>query len=111
MTGRRTPAIEVRVPAKVNLELRVGPPGEDGFHPLATVFHAVDLTDELTITPAREWSVRTTGPYAGVVPDDGDNLALRAARALAEDAGVDIPVRIVVEDGDIMLIKAGAAKS
>ncbi|MEO8750624.1 MAG: 4-(cytidine 5'-diphospho)-2-C-methyl-D-erythritol kinase, partial [Allobranchiibius sp.] len=36
-------AVRVRVPAKVNLELRVGPLRDDGFHSLATVFHAVDL--------------------------------------------------------------------
>ncbi|HHU09244.1 MAG TPA: 4-(cytidine 5'-diphospho)-2-C-methyl-D-erythritol kinase, partial [Intrasporangiaceae bacterium] len=28
------PSVSVRAPAKVNLELRVGPPRPDGFHPL-----------------------------------------------------------------------------
>ena len=35
--------VSVRVPAKVNLELCVGPRRADGFHDLATTFHAVDL--------------------------------------------------------------------
>ena len=36
-------AVTVRAPAKVNLELRVGPRRDDGFHDLATVFQAVSL--------------------------------------------------------------------
>ncbi|HEY7920546.1 MAG TPA: 4-(cytidine 5'-diphospho)-2-C-methyl-D-erythritol kinase, partial [Streptosporangiaceae bacterium] len=32
-----------RVPAKVNLQLSVGPPGADGYHDLVTVFHALAL--------------------------------------------------------------------
>ena len=37
----------VRVPAKVNLQLSVGPLRPDGFHELATVFQAVGLLDEV----------------------------------------------------------------
>ena len=48
-------AVTVRVPAKVNLQLAVGAPRADGFHALATVFHAVALHDEVTVaTPADE---------------------------------------------------------
>ena len=40
---------EVRViaPAKVNLALRVGATRPDGYHPLETVFEALDLSDEI----------------------------------------------------------------
>ena len=37
------PPVTVRVPAKVNLELLVGPLRADGYHSLATVFQAVRL--------------------------------------------------------------------
>src|SRR3954469_18928674 len=40
--------VTVRVPAKVNLLLAVGPLRDDGFHDLVNVFHAVSLFDELT---------------------------------------------------------------
>jgi 4-diphosphocytidyl-2-C-methyl-D-erythritol kinase len=72
----------VRVPAKINLQLAVGPLRPDGFHGLVTVFHAVSLFDELTVTPAEADSVQVSGEGAGLVPEDGDNLALRAVRVL-----------------------------
>ena len=72
----------MRVPAKINLQLAVGPLRPDGYHGLVTVFHAVSLFDEVTVTAAEADSVRVSGEGAGVVPEDGDNLALRAVRAL-----------------------------
>ena len=42
--------ISVRVPAKINLSLKVAPLGEDDFHQLATVFHAVSIYDEVTVS-------------------------------------------------------------
>lgn len=76
--------VTVRVPAKINLELIVGPRRGDGYHGLSTVFHAVGLFDDITVTPASQWSVTVSGPYTAHVPQTGDNLALRAARLLAE---------------------------
>ena len=46
-------SVTVRAPAKVNLALHVGPPRADGFHGVATVFHAVSLYDDLVATPLR----------------------------------------------------------
>src|SRR6185437_795109 len=49
---------------------------------LVTVFHAISLFDELTVTPAVTDSVTVSGEGAEHVPQDADNLALRAVRAL-----------------------------
>lgn len=76
--------VTVRVPAKINLELIVGPRREDGYHGLSTVFHAVGLFDDITVTPSQEWSVTVSGPYTAHVPATDDNLAMRAARLLAD---------------------------
>ncbi len=84
----------MRAPAKVNLELKVGPRRPDGFHDLATVYMALGLHDEVTVIPADEWSVSVTGPYAPRVPTDESNLALRAARLLASGASMDEPVAV-----------------
>ena len=35
------------MPAKINLALKVGGRRADGYHPLATVYHAVSLYDEV----------------------------------------------------------------
>jgi 4-diphosphocytidyl-2-C-methyl-D-erythritol kinase len=75
-------SVTVRVPAKINLQLAVGPPRADGYHDLVTVFHAISLFDEVGVTAAAADSVTVSGEGAAQVPADGDNLALRAVRAL-----------------------------
>jgi 4-diphosphocytidyl-2-C-methyl-D-erythritol kinase len=84
-------SVTVRVPAKINLQLAVGPLRPDGYHGLVTVFHAVSLFDEVTVAPAEADSVTVSGEGAGLVPENDDNLALRAVRALRE---------VVVKRGD-----------
>jgi 4-diphosphocytidyl-2-C-methyl-D-erythritol kinase len=74
--------VTVRVPAKLNLQLAVGPPRGDGYHDLVTVFHAVSLLDEITAEPAGRDRITVGGEDADRVPADRDNLALRAVAAL-----------------------------
>jgi len=94
--------VTVRVPAKINLQLAVGPLRPDGYHSLVTVFHAVSLFDEVTVSAADVDSVTVAGEGADQVPADGDNLALRAVRVLREaitagsGAGPDVPAGVAV---------------
>jgi len=74
--------VTARVPAKLNLQLAVGPPRADGYHDLVTVFHAVSLFDQVTVEPAGRDGITVTGEGADRVPADQDNLALRAIEAL-----------------------------
>ncbi|MDX6322900.1 MAG: 4-diphosphocytidyl-2-C-methyl-D-erythritol kinase [Propionibacteriaceae bacterium] len=77
------------MPAKINLALKVGPPRDDGFHPLATVFQAVSLFDEVQAEWAEpdRFEVTVSGEGADTVPLDDQNLAIRAARLLADTYG------------------------
>ena len=88
---RGTAEVRVSAPAKINLCLGVGPVGADGFHPLATVYQAVGIYDEVTLRPADTdlLTVSGDGVETGEVPLDGSNLALRAVRLLAEHHGRD----------------------
>jgi len=95
--ARSGPGVTARVPAKVNLELMVGPRRPDGFHHLATVFQAVGLHDDVRVEPADDWGITVNGPYADLVPADDTNLAMRAARLLASEAGLDMPVHITID--------------
>ncbi|WP_459180708.1 4-(cytidine 5'-diphospho)-2-C-methyl-D-erythritol kinase [Streptomyces sp.] len=88
------PVVTVRVPAKVNVQLAVGPLRPDGFHDLANVFLAVGLYDEVTVTPADSLRLTVEGPGAEYVPLDASNLAARAAIALAERHGIAPDVHI-----------------
>ncbi|MFI5427348.1 4-(cytidine 5'-diphospho)-2-C-methyl-D-erythritol kinase [Aeromicrobium sp. UC242_57] len=97
----------VRVPAKINLCLGVGPVREDGYHPLATVYQAVDLHDEVRatlrdddeITVAVHTELDALSEIA-IVPENSDNLAVRAALLLRERTGtllgVDLAIRKVI---------------
>ncbi|MEV1022287.1 4-(cytidine 5'-diphospho)-2-C-methyl-D-erythritol kinase [Streptomyces sp. NPDC050264] len=88
-------SVTVRVPAKVNVQLAVGPARPDGFHDLANVFLAVGLYDEVTVGAADSLSLTCTGPGSDQVPLDATNLAARAAIALAARHGLGDPkVRI-----------------
>lgn len=80
--------VRVRVPAKINLALAVGDQRPDGYHELRTVFHAVDLYDELILRPATRWGVSVTAlgtgrPMVGV-PRGMKNLAGIAGRSLQQ---------------------------
>lgn len=92
-----------RAPAKVNIYLGVGPRRPDGFHDVATVFHALDLGDEVVAERDDPGAISVevvAPPDAEVdveaVPADESNLAARAAHALARYAGVDCGVRLTV---------------
>jgi 4-diphosphocytidyl-2-C-methyl-D-erythritol kinase len=95
-----TPIAVVRAPAKINLFLGCGERREDGFHELTTVYQAVSLYDELVARPGSgDVTVEVRGEGARAVPDDDDNLAVRAARLLAARAGVPADVHLQLDKG------------
>jgi 4-diphosphocytidyl-2-C-methyl-D-erythritol kinase len=81
--------VRVQVPAKINLALKVGAPRPDGYHPLATVYQAVSLYDQVQAEWAEpdRFEVVVRGEGADQVPLDDTNLAVRAARLLAQRHG------------------------
>ena len=87
--------VRASAPGKVNLTLRVGAPTPDGYHPLVTVFEALNLRETVTVRTSKTPGVRvetiaylpdgsvdeaTTRAMAGV--DLATHLAVRAARVL-----------------------------
>jgi 4-diphosphocytidyl-2-C-methyl-D-erythritol kinase len=80
--------VTVRVPAKINLYLGVGRRRSDGFHSLTTVYQAVSLFDEVTARPADRLKLTVEGEGAEVLAAEPENLASRAASALAAYAKV-----------------------
>ncbi|WP_158889295.1 4-(cytidine 5'-diphospho)-2-C-methyl-D-erythritol kinase [Amycolatopsis anabasis] len=96
------PPVTVRVPSKINLHLSVGEPRRDGFHELTTVFHALSLTDEVTVAATEDPGVEVYGEGEGSVPTGANNLAWRAVQALAAHvgkAGGEPKVRVVLRKG------------
>ena len=87
--------VRASAPGKVNLTLRVGAPTSDGYHPLVTVFEALNLRETVTVRTSKTPGVRvetiaylpdgsvdeaTTRAMADV--DPATHLAVRAARVL-----------------------------
>jgi 4-diphosphocytidyl-2-C-methyl-D-erythritol kinase len=95
-----TTQVTVSAPAKINLSLGVGPVRQDGYHPLATVYQAVGLFDDVRVSRAPDPTLGDTltvygdGVDVSEVPTDATNLALKAAHLLAEHAGLDETVEM-----------------
>jgi 4-diphosphocytidyl-2-C-methyl-D-erythritol kinase len=77
-----------RAPAKVNLWLNVVGRRADGYHLLHSLVAFTDLADELAAEPSDRLSLTLDGPGAAALATEPDNLVLRAARLLAEEAGL-----------------------
>lgn len=75
-------------PAKVNLTLRVTGRRADGYHLLDSLVVFADVGDRLTVAPAEDLSLTIVGPFGAALAAEPDNLVLRAARLLAEAAGL-----------------------
>lgn len=99
MTSLAAPTrVRVRAPGKINVYLSVGALQDDGYHDVATAYQAVSLYEDVTAEPADDFSVRFTGPIdTSTVPTDGSNLAIRAARLVAEAAGHRGGVRLTID--------------
>jgi 4-diphosphocytidyl-2-C-methyl-D-erythritol kinase len=71
-------------PAKVNLTLHVLGRRPDGYHEIESLVAFADLGDRLTVAPGAALELDVSGPTADAAGAGGDNLVIKAARALAE---------------------------
>lgn len=92
-------ALTAFAPAKVNLYLHVTGRRADGFHLLDSLIVFAGVGDRVQAVPGDDLTLAVDGPFAGAVPTGADNLVLRAARALAEAAGVPPRASIVLTKG------------
>lgn len=88
-------SITVRCFAKVNLQLRVGPLRDDGFHELETVFQSIDLHDILHVKSTAGGMMLTCD--SDRVPTREDNLVTRAAREFFRRAGFELGLDMRLE--------------
>ena len=77
-----------RAPAKINLALHVRARRADGYHDLESWFYFLDLSDLLKVLPAPDIRLTSTGPLGSAPELAGDNLVLRAAHLLQDEAGL-----------------------
>jgi 4-diphosphocytidyl-2-C-methyl-D-erythritol kinase len=82
--------MQIHAPAKLNLCLYLGARREDGLHELCSLFEPLALADLIEVEEAAEDEVICAGV-------EGENLALRALRALREQGWESPPLRIEIE--------------
>jgi 4-diphosphocytidyl-2-C-methyl-D-erythritol kinase len=85
-------ALQMPAHAKLNVFLRVIGHREDGYHDVETLLVPISLADDVTVESADELTLSLEGPAAEGIPADDTNIALRAARALATEAGGPRPL-------------------
>lgn len=83
--------------AKVNLYLRITGRREDGYHLLDSLAVFAGAQDRVMASPADRLTLEVTGPEAGGLAGEGDNLVLRAARALAAATGTTMGAELGLE--------------
>jgi len=74
--------------AKLNLTLRVQPPGPNGLHPMRSLAVSIDWADRVELAPSERDVIEVTGAD---LPDGDANLAVRALKAVREAVGRDEP--------------------
>lgn len=92
--------VVTRAPGKINLQLSVGPLQSDGYHPVATVFQAVSVFDDVKVSFSNNSgiSLSATGKVSDLLPLDKNNLAYKAAELMCR--------KFEIKDGlDISLTK------
>ena len=95
-----TNSVTVRVPEKVNLQLSVGPKEADGYHGLVSVFQAISIYDDVTITksdPGNGITISVIGDHTHGVPADSTNLAVKAAELIATEYDIDMDIHIEIK--------------
>lgn len=80
--------------AKINLGLRILRKRNDGYHDIETIFHRIDLFDEVTFLPSQDVSLSSSDSG---LPTDERNLCVRAAESLRRRCNVDTGVRILLK--------------
>jgi 4-diphosphocytidyl-2-C-methyl-D-erythritol kinase len=80
-------AFRLAAPAKLNLYLHVVGRRPDGYHLLDSLVAFATVGDELTFSLASGLSLAVEGPFGQGLGAGDDNLVLKAARALAAQAG------------------------
>ena len=90
--------MRAKAPGKINVHLGVGAMQDDGYHDVATAYQAVSLYEIVEATEAPDFSVRFSGPIPHERLSTGaENLAIRAAMALARRGRVSRGVALSIE--------------
>jgi len=84
-------------PAKINLALHVRARRADGYHEIETLFAFLRDGDSVSIEESERDRFALTGPFAGALSGEGNNLVLAARDAFAAAYGPLPPLAITLD--------------
>lgn len=94
-------SVRVSAPGKINIFFAVGQLREDAYHDVASVYQALNLREEIEVAVADEWQVEVSGQVSAdqlaSVPQNDSNLAIRAAKLIAREAGIEEPTPLKIQ--------------
>lgn len=88
--------IKVKCPAKINLDLKVLPIREDGFHSIKSIMQAIDLFDYLTISTSEGSGIFLSGNSLEI-PYNENNICHKAAKLFLEKIKKEYKVEIYIK--------------
>ena len=89
--------IEEIARAKLNLALHVRSRRDDGYHDLETLFVFTRDGDRVILSPADTDDFAVTGPFAGALAEEPDNLVTRARDEFRDRFGIHAAVAIALD--------------
>ena len=95
--GLRRDDRQMLAPAKINLDLRIIGRRVDGFHALQSLVVFADVGDDVSVSTGEGLTLEVKGAFAAALPQDKDkNLVLKAAKWLAQSAGIAANAHIIL---------------
>ena len=93
--------VTASAPGKINIFFKVGALQENGYHDVLSVYQALDIRESVSVVPNHEWQVTVSGELSAeqiaAVPTGEDNLVVRAAKVIADLAGLGEPQPVKFE--------------
>lgn len=86
--------MNVNAYAKINLGLHIVGKRQDGFHDIETVFHRINLFDEINIEKSDDISISCSDPS---IPVDSNNLCWKAVELMRVESGLPHGARISIK--------------
>ena len=88
--------IKVKCPAKINLDLKVFPVQENGFHPIKSIMQTISLFDYMTIKVSDGSGIFLSG-NSEEIPYDEKNICYKAAKLFLESINQNKKICIYID--------------
>ncbi|MGL4986002.1 MAG: 4-(cytidine 5'-diphospho)-2-C-methyl-D-erythritol kinase [Treponemataceae bacterium] len=84
--------LQIKAPAKLNLHLRVFPKDSTGFHPIESIFHPIDLCDDIVISQIEGKNTCKILCEQMILPDQ--NTITKAYSLFCQETGITQSIQI-----------------